>query len=643
MTTTTESSFWEEEDGASESEYYQDDDAYAAAARTRTAVARHLTSYYHNYFYWNSNFTYDAVNVTDFDEQNLVKAQDVSVSSVVASFYFNVLVFVLLMTFYECLRRMLPAVYSSRKRLQFAREGREASAAAVPGGAGDAAGEPPMPSSSPDDRDSNNNKAPETTDSEQELNASLSEQSLLPDDRPLDWIGPVFGVPWNRVRKMAGLDGYFFLRYIRMNVRIAAVSCFWFFGILVPVYLTGGEIDRIKENSNNKSTLPPTGWYYLSAVNVSAHGWRMWMACIFLYLFSGFIFFVVKQEYRHFLELRQDFLARGTIHIHPQHHYSLMVENVPYDLRSDRALKDYFRKLFPNAVHSASVVLKLPDLEEASKRCLRSCRRLEKSIALLHATGQRPTHIVGRGRVSVLGVDLMPLECQPCGGGGAMSMDDDDNVMDHHILSCYSEMADDDDESAPHPQSQQQQLPTTGLNEKRPARGTRVDSISYYTQELAAHSRTLFRMQKRKGAIAESGNQSIQASNWLDSVVREASLVASRIMDDSVQDNALISPADSFDHAGSSSSRHRMAETMSSTYGSINNNTTTTTTTPPTNPSRNSSAKKITVEDAFPKTKSTTSRRRRLDEDQEFSDDNLVSAGGVVRWDFQSYVVGLFW
>ena len=34
--------------------------------------------------------------------------------------------------------------------------------------------------------------------------------------------------------------------------------------------------------------------------------------------------------------------------------------------------------------------------------------------------------------------------------------------------------------------------------------------------------------------------------------------------------------------------------------------------------------KKITVDDAFPKTKST-SRGRRLDENQEFQDDNLVS------------------
>lgn len=523
-----------------------------------------------SYFYWNFTET----NATDFDEQNLVKAQDVSVDAVLTSIFLNAVVFVLLMCFYECLRRMLPAVYSSRKRLKFAREGRDkghsaAAAAAEQQQQPPTPSAPPLPSRPADGIISDDDTAADAQQ-QQKLNTSTSEQSL-PDDRPLDWVGPVFGVPWSKVRKTAGLDGYFFLRFIRMHVRIAAVSTFWFFVILVPVYATG---------SSDPYTSAP-GWYHLSAANVPAHGWRMWMPCIFLYLFSGFIFFVVKQEYRHFLELRQDFLARGTIHIHPQHHYSLMVENVPYDLRSDRALADYFRKLFPGSVHSASVVLKLPDLEEAANRCTRSCRRLEKSIAFLHATGRRPMHIVGRGRMRVLGVDLAPLECRPCGGGGGShgayyDSDEDD---------CYAEMADD---PQPH---------------ERPPKGTRVDSISYYTQELAAHSRALFRMQKRKGAIAESGNRSFRAANWLEQVVREASLVAARIMDDSVQDNALISPSDSYD------GKH-MAETMSSNYGSISPATL------PTPPIKNSM--KVTVEDAFPGAKSETP----LVED----DDHLVSA-----------------
>lgn len=100
--------------------------------------------------------------------------------------------------------------------------------------------------------------------------------------------------------------------------------------------------------------------------------------------------------------------------MHPQHHYSLLVENIPQDLRSEKALFDYFNKLFPGKIHSSSVVLNLPDLEAVKHRCLRVCRRLEKSIAHWHATGTRPTHNVGSPRVNVLGVDLAPFDCS-CG------------------------------------------------------------------------------------------------------------------------------------------------------------------------------------------------------------------------------------
>jgi calcium permeable stress-gated cation channel len=212
------------------------------------------------------------------------------------------------------------------------------------------------------------------------------------------WVPSVFSVSWSQVRRIAGLDGYFFLRFIRMNVRICSVTMFWAFIILVPLYATG-------DYQNNE-----VGWYHISVANVAKGSWRMWIPSCFAYLMSGFIFFVIKQEYRHYLELRMDFLARGTEKVHPQHHYSLKVENIPYELRSEKALYDYFDKLFPGKIHSATVVLNLPDLEAVKARCLRVCRRLEKSIAYCHATGKRATHNVGSPRISVLGVDLAPFD-----------------------------------------------------------------------------------------------------------------------------------------------------------------------------------------------------------------------------------------
>ena len=502
--------------------------------------------------FWN-NFTQ---SVTDYSDPDFDAAKDVSVDAVVASLYFNAVAFVALMVFYEILRHFLPAVYSRKKRLHVIHHTASTS--------GDPTTTPLHHDNDGDGVDDhvifeNNNDHDDDDDDDDELN--------LPDERPLDWIRPVLGVPWQKVREMAGLDGYFFLRYIRMNVRITAVSTVWLFLILVPVYYFGGH-----EASNLTS-----GWYRISAANLSAQSNLMWIPCIVLYFFTGFIFFVIQQEYEHYFNIRQDFLAKGSTHVHPQHHYSVLVENIPDIYQSDVALAKYFESLFPNSVHSAVVVLNVPDLIEYSNKCMRTCRRLEKSIAHWHATGQRPTHIVGRARIRLLGIiDMQPLNCPttslPNCNDDSDSDDDDDHPHQQPASSksTYTQMSDEsskekvmmDGKSPPPPP------PPVIFESQRPPRGTRVDSVSYYTQELAAHSRTLFRMQQKKIKIANDGAQQLHnvhllrmsaianAENgdrgtvtdllhnpfWLDQIFFEATQVADQILDDSEWDNALITP-----------------------------------------------------------------------------------------------------
>jgi hypothetical protein len=468
----------------------------------------------YGYDYLWGNSTDD--NYSDFDS-NLQKAEDVSVDAVVTSLYYNAIVFAVLMTSYEGLRRLLPAVYSSKKRMQFVRPDHldedDPTNAADPRSQfldepGNGGADPRLP--------------PEHDDGFFDNSESLRS---LPDNLLFDWIAPVFGVPWHKVRKMVGLDGYFFLRYIRMNVRITAVSTFWFFLILVPVYYTGSNPDNAAK-----------GWYHLSATNIPASGWRMWMPVLFSYLFTSFIIFVMKQEYKHFLELRQDFLARGNAHVHPQHHYSLLVENIPYEMRSEHALFDYFEKLFPGKVHSTSIVMKLPDLEKASNRCLRTCRRLEKSLAYWHAEGARPTHVVGRGRLSLLGVEMEPFDIPNC------TADPDDALMVEDEIST-----------------------------ERTPKGTLVDSISYYTQELAAHSKALFLLQQRKTRVAEFGRTSVTQATWLDGVVHGVEKLTGEILQESMMDNSLACPSHDWELANGANDPHGVpqAERMTSKYGSF--------------------------------------------------------------------------
>jgi len=425
--------------------------------------------------YSNSSGWYNTTTGTPDDDivSQYIAPSDVSVDAVVSSLYLNAIAFVIIMATYECLRRLLPAVYSSQIKRQFKLGG--------------------MPKDDDEEDgfvESDSLRRPLGARNSSAASIDVSSNRPLPDIVSPYWISSVFSVSWNTVRKYSGLDGYFFLRYIRMNLRICAVTAFWAIVILVPVYSTG-------KNQNNEY-----GWYHFSAANVGKDSWRMWVPSCFAYLFTGFIFFVIKQEYRHFLELRMDFLARGSSHVIKQHHYSLLVENIPYELRSEAALFEYFNGLFPGKVHSASVILNLKDLEAVKAKTDRVCRRLEKSIAHYQAEGHRPTHIVGSPRINVLGVELVPFDWT-CGS--------------------YPNVAYVDNRT---------------LNE-RPAKGTHVDSISYYTHDLAFCNMRMNFMQQRKTEIALSGNKSSDATNWFAKLMISAYEVADQILVESAEDNAL--------------------------------------------------------------------------------------------------------
>eukprot|EP00536_Pseudo-nitzschia_multiseries_P008702 jgi/Psemu1/257464/estExt_Genewise1Plus.C_2260019 len=323
----------------------------------------------------------------------------------------------------------------------------------------------------------------------------------LPEVISFNWVSNVLDVPWDTVRKYAGLDGYFFLRYIRMNLRICSVTCIWAFITLCPIYATGYHNDQ-------------EGWYHMSVANLRDKSWRLWIPTMFAYLFSGFVLFVMKQEYRHFLELRMDFLARGTSFINPQHHYSLMVENIPLELRSEKALQDYFESLFPGKVHSTSMVLNLPDLETVATRCMRICRRLEKSIAYYHATGKRATHNVGSPRMTILGIDMAPFDGFCLGSAPNVAYIDNRNMTE------------------------------------KPPKGTHVDSISYYTCDLVEMNEEMCNLQRRKAEIALEGTNHQEANNWFTKLVVSAYEMADEIMLDSAEDNALRTAYTSVDETG---------------------------------------------------------------------------------------------
>jgi len=276
---------------------------------------------------------------------------DVEVSATMTVLWINVLVFIVLMASYELLSRVLPSVYAGRR---FSNE---------------------------------NDHFP---------------IRIFPTIFPLGWVPQVARISWPDVLKTGGLDAYMFLRYIRMCLMITTVSGFWGSVVLFPTFATGGG--------------GAEGWYFLSMANIPTGSLRLWVPTTFMWFLTFFVFYLMNEEYKHYLELRMDYLVGSGKEdsSDSQHLYSLVVDNIPHQLRSDEALFKYFEELFPDNVFSASVVMNIPDLEYLCARRQRVLQRLEKSIAIHEATGKRARHVVGRKRIKFFGIETLPIN--PLGG-----------------------------------------------------------------------------------------------------------------------------------------------------------------------------------------------------------------------------------
>ncbi len=287
--------------------------------------------------------------------ENITKISDINVESVLITSYLNSFLFLALLTIYHVLLIYIPSIYTSTQ--------------------------------------SDANPPPKLS------------------TNPIRAWRQVFTMPWSQTLHHTGLDAYMFLRYIRLCSRATLTTAVWFFIILVPLYATGGGDE--------------TGWYKYSMKNIAVsndldESLRLWTPVLLMYLQTAYTVYLLTEEYSHYLELRMQYLSTtiptASSTVIPQHHYSIIVENIPTRLRTDVALRSYFQSLFPNKVHSASIIMNLPDLANANRRRDRVRRRLEKALALHRSTRKNQQHVEGRPRCMCCGIESKPIcSCVPCG------------------------------------------------------------------------------------------------------------------------------------------------------------------------------------------------------------------------------------
>lgn len=545
-------------------------------------------------FSWFDNLLRNTTVGDQMGEGQLVPIEDINPDNVLATLMFNAIVCVILLGLYEVLRRLIPSVYSQRivhaqrrrsnadtsksvkLECQFAALSQSHASGSAVSAVHQRQQNEELGYSAMDDGNSNIvdeeiscGLSTGALDDEIMQTGCLDElhQSYIkshenkkhPWGSLLEWFYPIYSAPWSTFRDLAGLDAYFFLRYIRMCFQITAVSTIWATIILCPVYATGGG--------------GQTGFYHFSMANILQDDkGRVWVPTFFCYAFTLYCWFCVRKEMKHYVKLRMEFLggndegktiggsrqlseeeeeepvtpgaskvpsspldtmgrstplasflsskkgqkseydtpaarkqsaspsdnndgdttasplsrslqARLNATSSNQHRYSLLVEKIPNSLRSNTALFNYFNDIFPGQVHSACIAMNVPDLDNLSARRLRVTRRLEKSLAYYNVTGIRPTHMSGRPRLYMCGIESTPVDalCLACccfydscrSGRGR----NDDNSLDD-FPDFYDEL---------------------------PPKGQLVDSISYYIKDLAQCNLQMQKLQKEKLRIAQGG------------------------------------------------------------------------------------------------------------------------------------------
>jgi hypothetical protein len=223
---------------------------------------------------------------------------------------------------------------------------------------------------------------------------------------PFAWIKPVLSLSDEDTLRMVGLDGYIFLRFLRMCAKLA-LGCGTFGLIfLLPIYSTA--FGNSKVFGINRYTM----------ANITAGGDRLWAPFLCTWIFALTFLYLIYVEYEYFVHLRHRFLIYGDPDLPTQQLYSVLVENVPKRYQSSVKLGELFSELFPGEVVTSRIAMNLTPILAACderKLCIAS---LEAAVAQFESSGRKemPKLKLKDGKIVMCGglevVDAIPYYAQ---------------------------------------------------------------------------------------------------------------------------------------------------------------------------------------------------------------------------------------
>lgn len=190
------------------------------------------------------------------------------------------------------------------------------------------------------------------------------------------WISPIFGTSSSEFIQKCGLDAYFFLRYLRMLIKIfLPLGC-----VILPTLLTLNKVGGKDHNYQNGTDTGPqwnvSGLDQLAWGNVTPENThRYWAHLVMAVIVIVYVCFVFFDELRGYIRLRQSYLTS------PQHRLrasatTVLVTAIPDKWLTVEAL-DRLYDVFPGGIRNIWINRNFDDLNEKVKERDKLALKLE--------------------------------------------------------------------------------------------------------------------------------------------------------------------------------------------------------------------------------------------------------------------------
>ncbi|ESZ90243.1 hypothetical protein SBOR_9369 [Sclerotinia borealis F-4128] len=194
--------------------------------------------------------------------------------------------------------------------------------------------------------------------------------SLEPHERSVElpsgwfnWVKPFFNTPDEAVLNQSSLDGYLFLRFLKIMCVICLVGCCLVFPILIPLHVLGGAGNEQLDQLTFGNVTDPRVYY--------VHAFLAW-------LFFGFILYTVSRECVYYINLRQAYL------LHPYYAKRLSSRTVLFTCVPQQNLEEAkLRKIFGDAVKNVWIPRESGELQDLVDERNQTAYRLERAETTL--------------------------------------------------------------------------------------------------------------------------------------------------------------------------------------------------------------------------------------------------------------------